>query len=633
MTWRDLEPQTAFGERLQFPLDMLDPSTTYEAEFDRSADFDSPDKVRVEFTTLETPPPVTLSSVTLNGVEVRGWNLATTRFHTAPAVLQLGALYTGTVVATPTDERATVTISPEATQETTESAILSWEITVSSDEDSAVYTLTLPVTVDRFPDIVLASANTNPRGATSHDGTFYVADPTANRIFAYDVLAQTLDTAKSFSIPNLGNGCYTDGTTMWVTKDNNTRLLEAYVLATKARDSTKDFTVPSYEGNYPIQGFARADSGSWWTVRPRVGSQARLGGGLLLIYPPNNPIRFDRITAGARLFIDVDPHDGKMYVLSRAILGSGSLGPRGRIQPYSGTRPQSGSFDTAEANDRPYGIAFEGGELGIVDTSDRRVYTYNLDGTRLATAPSEVGNTAFTDIWRSRGTNYVLDAEDTNIYAYASGGRAVPASDIDLDRANADPSALWGDGTTVWVADNADDKFYAYTVSSKARDADKDFDYPAGVGTVKNFARDTEGNWYVSVGGAMRKYNSALDTILAEAIMPAERFSFRLLRSRGSVSEVVSYSAVGVYVSGSTLFVLREVRHSGTAIAPARYIVRLDRRSLTDLSETSSVSVALPANNASLSGLWVNDDATQFITGDDNANTIVTYDIGGTLVT
>ena len=35
---------------------------------------------------------------------------------------------------------------------------------------------------------------------------------------------------------------------------------------------------------------------------------------------------------------------------------------------------------------------------------------------------------------------------------------------------------LWSDGTTMWVADNADNKLYAYNLSTKARDASKDFD-------------------------------------------------------------------------------------------------------------------------------------------------------------
>ena len=40
---------------------------------------------------------------------------------------------------------------------------------------------------------------------------------------------------------------------------------------------------------------------------------------------------------------------------------------------------------------------------------------------------------------------------------------------------NHHPHDIWSDGTTMWVADEADDKIYAYNMSTKAHDSTKDF--------------------------------------------------------------------------------------------------------------------------------------------------------------
>ena len=55
---------------------------------------------------------------------------------------------------------------------------------------------------------------------------------------------------------------------------------------------------------------------------------------------------------------------------------------------------------------------------------------------------------------------------------------------------NNHPVGIWSDGTTMWVADTADDKIYAYNLGTKARDAGKDFNTLAGAGN-----NNPEGIW------------------------------------------------------------------------------------------------------------------------------------------
>ena len=58
----------------------------------------------------------------------------------------------------------------------------------------------------------------------------------------------------------------------------------------------------------------------------------------------------------------------------------------------------------------------------------------------------------------------------------------LPDKDINTLSAagNNDPEGIWSDGVTMWVADDVDDKLYAYTLSSGERDADKDFNTLSG---------------------------------------------------------------------------------------------------------------------------------------------------------
>ena len=44
------------------------------------------------------------------------------------------------------------------------------------------------------------------------------------------------------------------------------------------------------------------------------------------------------------------------------------------------------------------------------------------------------------------------------------------------------PYGIWSDGTTMWVADDENDKIYAYWLSNKARNPNEEFDTLSGAG-------------------------------------------------------------------------------------------------------------------------------------------------------
>lgn len=89
------------------------------------------------------------------------------------------------------------------------------------------------------------------------------------------------------------------------------------------------------------------------------------------------------------------------------------------------------------------------------------------------------GNSFPIGIWSDGTTMWVVDAEDTKIYAYNLETKSLDSSKdfSTLDSAGNDyPIGIWSDGTTAWVSDRHDDKLYAYDLVAKNRVAAKDID-------------------------------------------------------------------------------------------------------------------------------------------------------------
>ena len=88
-------------------------------------------------------------------------------------------------------------------------------------------------------------------------------------------------------------------------------------------------------------------------------------------------------------------------------------------------------------------------------------------------------------IWSNGTTMWVADVRGEKIYAYDLASKArVTGEDFDTLYAadNYNPRGLWSDGSTMWVVDYSDEKIYAYDMTSKARVADKDFNTLSAAG-------------------------------------------------------------------------------------------------------------------------------------------------------
>ena len=158
------------------------------------------------------------------------------------------------------------------------------------------------------------------------------------------------------------------------------------------------------------------------------------------------------------------------------------------------------------------------------------------------------GNTFPSALWSDGTTMWVADYYDEKIYAYNLSTKArEPAKDFNTLKAarNDKPFGLWSDGTTMWVTDRFDDKLYAYNLSTKARDRAKDF----------NTLKATENNHSKSLwsdGTTMWVTDSVDEKIYAynlstKAREPAK--DFNTLKAAGN------NGPEGLWSNGSTMWV------------------------------------------------------------------------------
>ena len=145
-------------------------------------------------------------------------------------------------------------------------------------------------------------------------------------------------------------------------------------------------------------------------------------------------------------------------------------------------------FDTLDAagNDSPEGIWSNGTTMWVADSSDGKIYAYNLNtkaresGKDFNTLDA-AGNDYPVGIWSDGTTMWVLDNSDEEIYAYSMDSKGRDSGkDFDTleDAKNENPRGIWSDGTTMWVADYSDDKIYAYSMDSKGAGLQQGLQYP-----------------------------------------------------------------------------------------------------------------------------------------------------------
>ena len=122
---------------------------------------------------------------------------------------------------------------------------------------------------------------------------------------------------------------------------------------------------------------------------------------------------------------------------------------------------------------------------GTKGTGGGRLSGQDFDTLRTSGGNNPRGNTDPSGLWSDGTTMWVADTDDDKLYAYNLSTKAKDsAKDFNTLAAagNNSPNGIWSDGTTMWIADFSDDKLYAYNLSTKARDSGKDFNTLTGAG-------------------------------------------------------------------------------------------------------------------------------------------------------
>ena len=223
-------------------------------------------------------------------------------------------------------------------------------------------------------------------------------------------------------------GFWSDGTTMWVTHspnysggDTSSPKLFAYNMATKARDSAKDFNTLDAAGNGHPRGLWSDGTTMWVT----------------------------------------DHIDHKAYAYN--------MDTKARTPGEDFNTPNNGGT---------HGIWSGGTAIWVANHSFRSISAYDFESKERR--PDEdfksdlffsAGVRAITGIWSDGTTMFVADSVKKKIFAFWLSTK-LPDPDRDINFQDVDvgvgPSGIWSDGSTMWVSSAGHAKIYAFELPDES---------------------------------------------------------------------------------------------------------------------------------------------------------------------
>ena len=249
-------------------------------------------------------------------------------------------------------------------------------------------------------------------------------------------------------------------------------------------------------------------------------------------------------------------------------------------------------------------------------SSGMRVIVIPVGGTYFPTSDftnlSAEGNGDPRGIW-SDGTNmWVADNVDNKLYAYDMSTKARNTNEdfTNLSAAgNGDPIGIWSDGTTMWVADWSDAKLYAYDLATKAHVPAKDF---STLSAASN--RGPSGIW--SDGTTMWVADTSDDKLYAynmstKARNTNEDFSTLSAAGNGDPS--------GIWSDGTTMWVA-----NANFFNAKLYAYKMSDKTHDSVKDFNTLAAA---GNTDLKGIW-SDGSTMWVS-DNYDDKLYAYDARG----
>ena len=215
------------------------------------------------------------------------------------------------------------------------------------------------------------------------------------------------------------------------------------------------------------------------------------------------------------------------------------------------------------------------------------------------------GNDRATGVWSDGTTLWVADNADgagDTVYAYdLASGERVEEREFELDERNRAPRGVWSDRTTIWVSDSGRERLFAYRLADGERLEEREFELPRENRDARGIWSDEETMWVLDGrADALFAYDFETGELLAEYALDSANSDPRGIWSDG----------VTVWVSdhgGKRLFAYRlpalpdEETDSGDEDADddARELERVRDEEFSKLSR---------ASNNSPRGIWSDGD-------------------------
>ena len=344
---------------------------------------------------------------------------------------------------------------------------------------------------DNSADITLGASS---RGVWGNSTTIWAVNEETDKLEAYQRSDGTDDDDKDISLDTLNAnpaGIWSDDTTMWVADHINDKLY-AYALSGGARDTTKDLDT-SGSGNANPRGLWGNEETLWVTDRDDN-----------KVYSYN--LQFPPVAAPMKLVAEGRGRDRQAGLMWDDPGDSTITKYQYRVSADGGTswNPNWTDIPGSDASTTSYTVT--GLSDGTAHTIEVRAVNPSVDGTASSVTVTPV---RFSDATRSfsivrdtastapdalevtSGAFWVASNKDDKTFGFerASTGVTYDSTlDIPFGPGQTRATGMWTDGTTIWVAEEPlagtnPQKLFAYTISTRARDGDKDF---ATIDTVHN---------------------------------------------------------------------------------------------------------------------------------------------------
>ena len=330
----------------------------------------------------------------------------------------------------------------------------------------------------------LNTGNNWSAGIWSDGVTMWVANDTLRKVFAYTLATKTRDTGKEFNTHANNAGpadIWSNGKTVWI-GDYLDAKLYAYYASTAPGGSppAKELRVTAAATSATLE--LRNHTGAWW-YQHNVGNNApcvSVGSGTYTADVTGlTPVTGYTFTAysdnGCSTVIDAAPAFTTLGYGDRYTSGNITLTGWGSQVWSDGTTVWLSSAGDLEAYKKSDGTRDASKDIDIGAFSYWGDLIFTGDGTTVWTLPAHEDHDDDDDDGHDHDHGGSSEPA-TSIEAFSITGKARDADkDITLAGTNRDATGMATDGETLWVADHDGARVYAYTLASGARAIGREF--------------------------------------------------------------------------------------------------------------------------------------------------------------